>query len=464
MITKVGAGGNLFGYMMGTRGMNGKKREFPAVCLRGDPKKSDQALLDRASRWVKERDKNRRKVRHHRAHLTHLISCFSEDTKTVERVLPQVIRGTEALIIAGLPKDRISFTWVLHRQTVGRTHAHCAMINAVLPDGGFYNLNLNARLLSLFDRLAGRALGLSDPMDPSRARLIEPCDHACKPENRAIIERVLNVTARKFAEGSFKTSAKFLEFVASELPFGRVALPGSLKKFGLKEFSSVMALEGPLRPVCFRGEILRPGFTAEGWERTLKRRHELMQLLGSSAGILYAEFAHLFRERCREQRASYPVADSAERASLEDLAWLNPARVPIPDGPPAADVAFGGESEYPFDSGSEYEAVEMDMPICISPQITPEMDLGRLRNDPSLAAAPSVIYPARPGCVWPRVTKRVSALKKRRKLAMSLGIAIAQRRCTVAGARLSGNPKDPPPKAQPSPKTEPPSKPVEVDL
>lgn len=427
MRTKLRPAGNLFSYISGPRSMNGDKRQHPPVHRHGSDVLAEQLLSALAPPWVNEKDKRRRKVRHNRVHLTHLMSCFSEGKGKVEHTIRRVIAATHALFLAGLPKDALKFVWYEHPQEIC-SHLHGGMVNTLQPDGGGYDLSLDTRLLLLFDRLCSRSFNLTDPIDPSSARLIHPCTQSNRKANREKVVEVMEKTHSWFKDGEFRDFSGFVGRLEKE--FKAVSHPLGGKNLGIRKYPGVVAIRGPEeRVICFRGPVCRPSFTKEAYDARMKQREADF---ARAPRDLYLEFEQLFCERVEEQQARYRVRSGAPLASLDDFEFFKRASSePLTDTvrvstSEAALFNEISETDSPFFDAGEDLGLEISGPHILSRDDAIELELTpQLSQDPERIAAPVLYWPPPPPD--DRRAKKpakaeVDKAKKRRKIALACGV------------------------------------------
>jgi hypothetical protein len=407
--------------------MNGDKRQHDPVHRHGKALLAEQLLSALAPPWVNEKDKRRRKVRHNRVHLTHVMSCFSEGKGQIEPTIPHVIAATHALFLAGLPKDALQFVWYEHPQEIC-SHLHAGMVNTLQPHGGGYDLSLDTRLLLLFDRLCSRAFNLTDPIDPSRARLIHPCTQSNRKANREKIVEVMEKTHVWFNSEEFCDFAGFVARLKKD--FKAVSHPLGGSNLGIRNYPGVVAIRGPERRViCFRGPVCRPSFTKEAYSARMKQREADF---ARAPGDLYREFEQLFCERMEEQQARYRVRSHAPLASLADFEFLHekfseplidPVRVSASDEALFNEIS---ETDCPFFDAGEDLGLDISGPHILSRDDAIELELTpELSEDPERIAAPVLYWPPPPPDhrgAKKRPKLVVDAGKKRREIALACGI------------------------------------------
>jgi len=127
MFTKCMPAGDLFPYMAAPMDMRGDDRDFAPHNPLGNPDQARELLESQVPSFLLKHDKLRRWVRFSRGRLTHLISCFSEDCVKVMAVLPQVMKCTQELFLAGLPRGSLCFVWYVHPEAAS-AHAHCGLV------------------------------------------------------------------------------------------------------------------------------------------------------------------------------------------------------------------------------------------------------------------------------------------------------------------------------------------------
>lgn len=411
--------------------MNGDKRQHEPVHRRGSPVVAEKILASLAPPWVNEKDKRRRKVRHNRVHLTHLMSCFSEGKGKVEHAIPAVIDATQALFLAGLPKDAVQFVWYEHPQKIC-SHLHCGMVNTLVPAGGSYDMALNTRLLLLFDRLCSRAFQLTDPIDPANARLIHPCTQSNCKANLSKIAEVIDKTHAWFEDGEFLNYSGFVARL--ERDFGAVSHPLGGRTLGIKKYPGVVAIRGPEeRVICFRGPVCRPSFTKEAYDARMRQREADF---ARAPGELYREFEELFCERVEEQQARYQVRSEAPLACLDDFEFLNPEKpdswnslAPLSASDEAA-MNCVSETDSPYFDAGEDLGLDITGPRMLSRDDAIELELTpRLSQDPQRIGAPVVYWPPVPPssrCPKKLLKQEVDRAKKRRQVALCLSMQLGR--------------------------------------
>jgi hypothetical protein len=321
MFTKCLPAGDLLDYLEDPRDHMGVRREMEPRRLRGDPELATSLIDAQAPPFVFGADKQKRKIRHYRRHLVHLISCFSEPRERVEKALPDVIRLTEMLILAGLRRNALSFVWVEHPENYG-AHAHAGLVTSLLPEGGPYRPRLSAKLRLHFDRLVSRKLGLSDPLRPDRALLVMACWASWKPRKRPHILEIINATQERWKDERKEPMDHkiFLELLKGE-PLRHTIL-ATPEKDGEPQLVDPKAAPAGFEPyphtvairvrdsedvIYLRGPVCRPTFSADTWRDKLRRREEDAIQLQDHPEKVYQRFERLLEARVRLQRKLYGV-------------------------------------------------------------------------------------------------------------------------------------------------------------
>jgi hypothetical protein len=369
MLTHCKPAGNLFAYLMGPKSMSGKKREQTPVLLRGNPGLATALLELQAPACMRDLDKPRRLVRHYQRHLHHVILGFSEDQKTVESALPTAMRSTEKLVLIGLPLGSLHFVWVEHGQTL-RTHAHGGVVESLLPIGGPYDLDLSPALLLLHDRLLSRKLGLSDPLDPARARLVSPSTFSCKPHNEALIRRIVDATDALWLGNGLARHDDFLKLLAAELkleillrpgPRGEGLLQPGAGLFHLRPYPNTVAVRNGDHLLCLKGPACRYHYAANQWRRELKDRQDAVDLFNEAPQRVNDLFRQLLQQRLERQQLLYRVLPGPDMVTLEDFEALELPLKPLvlqPESrvvetrPEVEPYRYAPEQSYPFFSGA----------------------------------------------------------------------------------------------------------------
>lgn len=134
--------GNHFDYVNAPRDALGRPREFPAELIQGSERRATELLLALAPRGVRPprwpgsepRQPASEWIRHNQRHHYHLMPCFHEPHFAISPLLPRIITALENLILVGLPRYALHFTWHLHRKAYG-SHPHGSLPAVLLTDG-----------------------------------------------------------------------------------------------------------------------------------------------------------------------------------------------------------------------------------------------------------------------------------------------------------------------------------------
>jgi hypothetical protein len=324
MFTKCISVGDLIPYMAGPKDMRGDDREKPAENWRGTPELVTNLLGQQG--FVRRKKRGPLWLRHNEQHLTHIISCFSESNERVcKKALPQAIKATERLFLAGLPESSLYFVWYNHPQKEN-THAHAALVRSLLPEGGPYGPKLNGSLRLLFDRLASRALGLSDPKDPRHARLLMAGRASNRKANLPYIKPLIDEAHIRFAEGGLRDVEAF-QALLEKHTFKVLSVPGPdgsprLIKNHPKvpqaaRYSNTVTTLTPGKAICcFTGPFLRRDFSRKAWEKEMKERERAVIELANDVGPTYQKFGELLAKRIQAQAEA---RDLILQAKAKDL-------------------------------------------------------------------------------------------------------------------------------------------------
>lgn len=380
MFTKCRVGGNLLKYFKSPKDHKNLPRAEAPIELRGNPDLANRWLKSVAPAWVEEKDKPRRWVRHCRRHLAHLILCFSEPRSTVEKHLLQVAQSTELLFQIGAPRDSLYFVWYEHPEGEGGAHAHGALLLSWLtPEFGVYEPSLRAVLLQHHDRLISYTLGLEDPLERSRVRLVSAAWASWKPKCK---EHILEVTGA--ANEAFKQEQRYEHKMFVKLLRGKgfriLAKPDAAGKpvsllpvapgISVPMYRNTIAVSRDDNVIVFRGPLCRPGFDADRWRESLRQREDAVVALYANPKGYYEEFAELVDRQYKEYqgKSGWP---GDNLVSIKSFDWLNP-KDSRRDRPKAfeegqADPLLALESgDYPFACDDEEIAESVDDPRLVT--------------------------------------------------------------------------------------------------
>lgn len=367
MFTKVVPAGNLFIYVTGAKDSMDRVREEIPMRLRGNPTSALRVLKFQAPAGVAPRGVSprvgvgRRKrphvrrrnpaewVRHCQAHLVHFISCFHEGRDQVtDQVLKRITRGTEDLVLAGLPRDALHFTWYKHGQEIG-THAHGALLLTLLPKGQAYEPKLNYELKLHFDRLASRHFGLADPLNPRAFRPVYAAWGSWKEENEVLITQVCRKTLENWnlagRNGSKEFKLEDFEKVLADFGLEILAKPGddgtpikqkdSPAGLSIPLYRNTITVEAsdPPRTICFKGPICRPKFDDSRWRNYIQNLEKVHK---EDPAKIFDRFRRLLEERIFYQ--SNLLEGAGKRVGLKEFAWLDPKNWIQSNGVGAAEV------------------------------------------------------------------------------------------------------------------------------
>lgn len=336
MILKSKPAGDLFTYLRGAKGRFGKRRAH--VELRGSTDLAVSLLDAQAPPWIFQ-DRRRRYSRHCRRHLTHIYTGFSEELEKVNAVLPVVIKTIESFVLAGLPRNVLAFVWYEHPQPVG-AHVHGGLLHSVVPRGGVYEPNLDAQSMFRLARLLSYQLCLSDPLDPSRVRLIWPGPaSASKPENQDLIGRVVKAV-EACPEKQLRNHRHFLQLLSSKEVGLEVAAPAvsgrrprpvnPAEPDGILSYPNTVGVWHPFgrkkEIVYFSGPVCNPRFSRHAWNQELHERQAQFDNIHSHPEWEYQEFQSLLNQRINEQRQRYPFSKEAPLVLEREFRWLAKSR------------------------------------------------------------------------------------------------------------------------------------------
>jgi len=332
-------------------------------------------------------------IRHCQAHLVHIISCFHERQPKVERHLNKIVRATEELVLAGLPRDALHFTWFKHGKKFG-THSHGGLLRTLLRNGAPYAPGLDSKLRLLFDRLVSRRLGYADPLDPGAFRVVHGAWGSWKPRNHALIRQVCAAATAEWRAGALPDHAAFLALLERK-EFGlailarpardgcpvQLASPGAGLRVPGYLHTVVVLAENPRRILCFKGPACRSNFSpASRWRGKVAERTLAVAELRHHPGLLFERFSELLQERIARQSALWDGPHQA-RVGAGDFEWLNQAspqwQEPLPQpgeitetvDPLSPDMDWG-DRYYPFVSDAEPELDDVT-----DPRLNPLRDL-----------------------------------------------------------------------------------------
>ena len=336
MILKSKPAGDLFTYLRGAKGRFGKRRAH--VELRGSTDLAVSLLDAQAPPWIFQ-DRRRRYSRHCRRHLTHIYTGFSEELEKVNAVLPVVIKTIESFVLAGLPRNVLAFVWYEHPQPVG-AHVHGGLLHSVVPRGGVYEPNLDAQSMFRLARLLSYQLCLSDPLDPSRVRLIWPGPaSASKPENQDLIGRVVKAV-EACPEKQLRNHRHFLQLLSSKEVGLEVAAPAvsgrrprpvnPAEPDGILSYPNTVGVWHPFgrkkEIVYFCGPVCNPRFSRHAWNQELHQRQVQFENINSHPELEYQEFQSLLNQRINEQRQRYPLSKEEPLVLEREFRWLGKSR------------------------------------------------------------------------------------------------------------------------------------------
>ncbi|HLH54092.1 MAG TPA: hypothetical protein VKY92_10815 [Verrucomicrobiae bacterium] len=290
----------------------------------------------------------------------------------MRRVLPLVIEGTENLVLLGLPKDALHFLWYEHGKAKS-SHAHCALTLSLLPRGGPFEFKKPKALLQYFDRLAGLALGLSDPADPRRARLVSAGTYSNRKENKNDIEEICRATAAWWRDALKEhTHQGFIKLITKDLGYKLLWAPAEngqacfteTRDDCRKKYSRTVGVENRsgTKTIVLKGEVCRPWFSAARWNLELKKRQELWDYLHEYPRDVYDQFVSLLKATIENRRQVFKrflkQSPGGKTVGIEDFAWLEPSDRSPGCKPPQGEVqedplSWALDITYPF--YSEYE-------------------------------------------------------------------------------------------------------------
>lgn len=391
MFTKVLPAGNLIDYIKGPKDSHGVKREEPPQRIRGNDELLNDLLTAQAPFGVGRKKKLRTLgkpgraamewVRHCRMQLVHIINCFHETEEIVTTaLLKRTACATEDLVLAGMPREALHFTWFKHGKKKGG-HAHAAMARFLLPSGRRYVLRLDRELRVSFDRLISRRLGLTDPLDPAGFRVVYGGRNSWKPHNYELIRAVCREATRRWHRNELTEPGQFARMLPD---FGLAVIfipdstghpllqPGAAGSGAAPYPHAVVARRKDTgHTVVFSGPACRGDFAAEEWRRRLEARQREAKNLEVYPYKTFEVFKRCFARRHAFQHQSFSHLRDEECIRLADFDWLNPASTKW-EGPDVmnrltdADVfgpdMYWGDRLYPFVSDTDPDVQDIADP------------------------------------------------------------------------------------------------------
>jgi hypothetical protein len=391
MFTKILPAGDLFTYLKGPTDSQGVMREQPPVRIYGDDELMTSLLVAQAPFGVAPKNNQtafglpRRPhsewVRHCRSQLLHFISCFHETNEIVTPpLLYKVACATEDLVLAGMPRDALHFTWYKHGKKRG-SHIHGGMGRFSLRSGKRYALKLDRKLRGLFDRLVSRRLGLADPRDPAAFRIVYAARGSWKPENRELITRVCQEAARRWNKHDLSEPGEFakmlpdfeLSVIFSPDRTGRPVLQRGECSSGAASYphAVVARRRDNGRIIVFAGPACRGDFSPQQWRDKIDERRIDAANLRQFPAKFFQDFEKALTTRCLLQSRAHPAARGEECVGLAAFEWLKPDSLKLeePKGKSTftnSDMfgpdMYWGDRLYPFVSDTDAEVADISDP------------------------------------------------------------------------------------------------------
>jgi hypothetical protein len=343
MFTKILPACDLFNYIKGPKDSKGVDREEPAVRIRGNDAVMTRLLVAQAAFGVRPKKPRIRArlpmrshtewVRHCQGHLVHIINCFHETDERISPALAQITPATENLILLGLPKDALHFTWYRHSQEKG-THSHGGMGRILLHSGKPYEPKLGQPLRQRFDRLVSRRFGFFDPVDPHGFQIVRGGRGSWRPENFDIIIGVCQEATKRWRDNKLTKRGEFATLLG-EFGFTVVFEPDAFGRPVLQPKAAGIA--APCYPntvvarredtggiIVFCGPACRGDFTAGPWRERVEARAKAAADLRLFPYQVFAEFERYAIQRFQQQRAESSHVTAGRCVSIKDFEWLKP--------------------------------------------------------------------------------------------------------------------------------------------
>jgi hypothetical protein len=343
MFTKILPAGDLFNYVKGGKDSKGVEREKPAACIRGDDVAMTKLLIAQAAFGVRPKEARDRSplpmrshtewVRHCQRHLVHIISCFHETDDRISPELDKIARATEDLILVGMPKDALHFSWYRHSQEKG-THSHGGMARILLNSCKPYEPKLRKELRWHFDRLVSRRLGFSDPVDPQGFRIVHGGRGSWKPQNFDIITSVCQEATKRWRANKLTKRGEFpkllnefdLTVVFEPDAFGRPVLQPKGAGIAAPCYPNTVVArrEDTGGIIVFCGPACHGDFSADKWHARIDGRAKAAADLRLFPYKVFVEFERCVIRRFHEQRPESLHVEPEDCVYLKDFDWLKP--------------------------------------------------------------------------------------------------------------------------------------------